>query len=163
MLLLSIARIVLLWIVMAVPPERKTNWTPCRPRKAASVTMNDGMPSFATSVPRKSPTTKPTPIPARTAQYHGQPCCVSSTAMMVAQTPLVKPAERSISPNSKTKTRPIAMMVTCAPCWNRLAKLRSEKKLSFAMPKMMQATTRPATAGSAPTSPPRTLAKYSRT
>ncbi len=55
MLLLLIARIVLLWIVMAVPPERNTNWTPCRPRNAARVTMNDGMPSFATSVAEEQP------------------------------------------------------------------------------------------------------------
>ena len=38
-------------------------------------------------------------------------------------TPAVKPADRSISPSSSTKTRPIAMIDDGAPWVNRLAKL----------------------------------------
>ena len=36
----------------------------------------------------------------------------STSARTAAQTPLAKPADRSISPSSSTKTRPIAMTVT---------------------------------------------------
>ena len=75
---------------------------------------------------------------------------------MAAQAPLAVPAARSISPSSRTKTRPIAMN-TVMPAWlTRLARLKTVRKRLLAWEKMTARTMRPSTAGSAPTSPPRT-------
>lgn len=129
---------------------------PWKDRNAASVTTNDGMPTFATMKPIASPMTRPVTSAASVAAYHGQPWNVSSTASTDAHTPLAYPAERSISPSSSTKTRPIAMMVTAAPWVNRFAKLPALKNAGRMMPKNTQSAISPSTAGSEPMSPPRT-------
>ena len=49
-------------------------------------------------------------------------------AMTAPQTPAVKPADRSISPSSRTKIRPIARIMTGAPWVNRLAKLSADEE-----------------------------------
>ena len=77
--------------------------------------------------------------------------------MTAAAVPAVTPADRSISPSSSTKTRPIAMTMTGAPCWIRLAKLNASVKVDGRRAEnTTTSTNRPSTAGSAPTSPPRT-------
>ena len=129
--------------------------TPWNARNAARVTTNDGMRTFATSVPSANPMTTPVTIDTSTARYHGQWLLVSSSARTAAHTPLVNPADRSISPSSRTNTRPMAMMITWAPWVNRLAKLIAEKNTGRSTVNTMHSTTSPATAGSEPRSPPR--------
>ncbi len=80
-------------------------------------------------------------------------------ASTAAHTPLANPAERSISPSSRTKTNPIAISVTAAPWVNRLAKFPAVRKLGRRMEKNAQSTTNPSTAGREPMSPPRTRAR----
>jgi len=162
MLRLLMARIVESRIVIDEPPDRNSSWTPCSARNIASVTTNDGTRTLATTVPRNRPITTPTSRAARIDQYQGQPWLVSRTVMMLAATPPVKPADRSISPSSSTKIRPMAVSVNCAPCWNMLAKLNREANRLLETATMMTTISRPRTAGSAPMPPPRTRAMYSR-
>ena len=129
---------------------------PWKARNAASVTTNDGMPTFDTRKPSTKPMTTPVSSAAGIAVYQLQPWLVSRIAMTAPHTPLAKPADRSISPSSRTKIRPIAIKVTCAPWVNRLAKLTALKNVSRATPKIRQSTIRPRMAGRLPMSPPRT-------
>ena len=82
--------------------------TPCQPRNSARVTTNDGIRTTLTRTPVKRPISVPTTMAARTAQYQATSWRAISTAITAAQTPLTTPADRSISPSSRTKTRPIA-------------------------------------------------------
>jgi hypothetical protein len=82
--------------------------------------------------------------------------CSASTA---AVTPDAVPADRSISPSSRTKTRPIAMIVTPAPWASRFAMLPRVRKLSEATENSTSSTIRPNSAGNEPSSPPRTRAR----
>ncbi len=141
---------------MFVPSSTSTRTRPWKARNAARVTTNDGMPTLATSEPSTVPMITPVRMAAATQTYQGRPALARVTASTAAQTPLAKPADRSISPSSSTNTRPMAMSVTAAPCVNRLAKLIAVTKEGRAAAKTAQSTTRPSTAGSAPMSPPRT-------
>ncbi len=83
-----------------------------------------------------------------------------ATASTAAAVPAVKPADRSISPSSRTNTSPIARTMIAADWFSRLAKLKIEKKVSgFISVKKPNRTIRPRTAGSEPTSPPLTRVK----
>ncbi len=95
----------------------------CRARKNASVTTNDGMPSRETRRPIASPMIAPIPRPASTASHHDQPWSIITSAVMVAEAPPATPADRSISPSSRTKTRPIASTMIEAAWTTRLAML----------------------------------------
>ncbi len=100
-------------LITRVPPSPMTSsMTPCRPRKNASVTTKLGIRSRATSRPIRRPMTTPVARAARTPSSHGQPCWVIVTASTAAQVPAAKPTERSISPSSRTNTRPMAMTMT---------------------------------------------------
>ena len=57
------------------------------------------------------------------ASGQGQPWSGHEDAHDRGRVPAVKPADRSISPSSRTKTRPIAMTMTAALWLIRLAKL----------------------------------------
>ena len=81
---------------------------PCRPRKNANVTTNDGIPSLATSNPITRPTTAPTASPMSTATGQLWPLRSMATAVKPAAMPPVTPADRSISPSRSTGTRPMA-------------------------------------------------------
>ena len=77
--------------------------------------------------------------------------------------PAAKPADRSISPSSRTKTSPIASTMIAAPWLIRFAKLPFDRNVSPSMkPKIATRTTTPMIAGSEPMSPPLTRAQYSR-
>ena len=105
------------------------------------------------------PTTAPVSRQTMTASGQDQPCRVAATPMIAAATPAVQPADRSISPSSRTKTRPIAMTITAAAWLIRLAMLNALVNVcGRRIEKTMNSTTRPRTAGSEPTSPPRTRA-----
>ena len=85
------------------------------------------------------------------------PVSVSSLAMTAAQTPLTTPAERSISPSSRMKTRPIARMMIGAAWSARFAMLRGVRNVSGRSAKNSSPrATMPRMAGRAPRSPPRT-------
>ena len=144
-----------------VPPSpMMSSIAPWRARKAASVTTKLGMPSQATSRPMESPISTPVASAARMASGHAQPCSVSVTARIAAPMPAAKPAERSISPSSRTKVSPIASTTIAAPWLIRLAKLLVERNVSPSItPKMMTRTTMPRIAGSDPTSPPATRSR----
>ncbi len=103
--------------------------------------------------------TAPVSTAAATAAYHGQPWSVSRMARTAAQTPLAYPADRSISPRSRTKTSPMAMAMLPALCVSRLAKFRSDRKTGRRRAKKTHRTTRPATAGREPSSPARTCSR----
>ena len=71
-----------------VPPSPMSlSSTPCSPRKAASVTTNDGMPSRATNSPMKRPITAPVARQPRIATHHGQPQLVAMIPMTAAAVP----------------------------------------------------------------------------
>ena len=133
--------------------------TPCRPRKVAKVTTNDGMPSLATSSPMHRPMNAPVAIPARTEGNQLTSCRVITMPVIAAPVPAVKPADRSISPSSRTKTSPMAITMTPADWLIRLAKLKELVKVpGFKAEKTITRTTSPRIAGNEPTSPPRTRA-----
>ena len=58
---------------MILPPSMSSSTTPWNARNAARVTTKDGMPIFATKVPRNRPTMLPVNIAAAIATYHGRP------------------------------------------------------------------------------------------
>ena len=76
-----------------------------------------------------------------------------------AHMPPVVPADRSISPSSSTKTRPIAMSAMYAPWPGRLPMLLRLRKRLLTWLKMTPRTTRPSTDGRAPGSPERSRPK----
>jgi hypothetical protein len=132
---------------------------PWKARKAARVTTNDGIPSLATSVPMAVPMARPVSRETATASGHDQPQSVSRVASTAAQTPLANPADRSISPSSRTNTRPMAITTMGAPWVSRLAKLPSLRNTGRRIEKTITSTTRPRTAGREPMSPPRTRSR----
>ena len=94
-----------------VPPlPRMRSITPWNARSPASVTTNDGSPRRVMMVPMNAPISAQTSSAAMHAAHHDQlPCSlVTSSAAMIPPTPPTKPAERSISPSRRTKTRPMA-------------------------------------------------------
>ena len=140
-----------------LPPSPMISSTvPWKARNAARVTTNDGIPTRATSVPMVVPMSRPTSRAAATPSGHDQPQSVSTVASTAAQTPLVNPADRSISPSSRTNTSPMAITVMGAPWVSRLAKLPAEKNTGRRIEKTITSTTSPNTAGREPMSPPRT-------
>ena len=81
----------------------------------------------------------------------------SSSAVRTPATPDTKPTDRSISPSSRTKTMPIAMIANAAPCTMRLTMLPAVRKRSFWTWKTTQMTSSPRMIGRLPSSPPRTF------
>ena len=146
-----------------VPPSPMISSTPpCNARKNASVTTNDGIPRRATRIAMARPMATPAPSDEQDRRGHAQPCLVRVTARIDAPMPAVKPAERSISPSSRTKTSPMARTMIAAPWLMRLAKFAFDRNASGSMiPKITTSTTTPMTAGSAPRSPPLMRSKYS--
>jgi hypothetical protein len=113
------------------------------------------MPSRATSSAIVQPIATPAARAARIASGHAHPCSVSVTPRIAAPVPAVKPADRSISPSSRTKTRPIASTMIAAPWLRRLAKFCSVRNESGCRtPNTIARMTAPMTAGNAPRSPP---------
>jgi len=100
--------------VMAVPPDRNSTLNTCRAEEETppTVTMNDGLPSLATSDPRTQPMTGPHADRGEDDPYHGQRWVQYRHD---SGTDTVVESARVISPEAKTKKRPIEMMVTCAP------------------------------------------------
>ena len=100
---------------------------------------------------------------SRQATSEGSQCTsfrVITMPITAAAVPPVNPADRSISPSSNTNTRPIASTVIAADWLIRLAKLKAFVNVPGRSAENTDTrTSRPRTAGSAPTSPPRTLVK----
>ncbi len=83
---------------------------PFQPRKPASVTTKAGTPILA----KKNPCSAPMPIPVMIVRTSASqpfiPWLTTKTANRVDARPLTEPTDRSISPSSSTKTRPMASM-----------------------------------------------------
>src|SRR4051794_28952806 len=138
--------------------------TPCQPRNRARVTTNDGIRTTLTRTPVNRPITAPTTMAVSTAQYQSMPERSIITAITAAQTPLTTPADRSISPSSRTKPRPIPSRLIGTACTSRLVMFSGVGKVSGrSAVNRIARTTMPATAGSAPRSPPRTRLTQPRT
>ena len=112
-----------------VPSSISSSTTPWKARNAARVTTKDGMPTLATRKPSDEPDhhagddrREHRDVPREAVQGEQHRPAPRRTR------PLAKPADRSISPSSRTKTRPIAIRVTAAPWVNRLAKLPAVRK-----------------------------------
>ena len=143
-----------------VPPSpASSSKIPWKAKNAAKVTTNEGIPSRATNVPSKKPRRTPTAILATRATYQGWPSLVIKITRTAPVTPAVYPAERSISPNNKTKTSPIAITITAAAWVIRLAKFPGVKNTLDIDPKTKHSTTRPRIAGNEPMSPAFTRAQ----
>jgi hypothetical protein len=83
---------------------------PLHPRKPARVTTNAGTPTLAKKKPWRPPMHSPETMAMTTASQSLRPCVTLSTAHTAAPTPATEPTDRSISPSSRTKTMPVAMM-----------------------------------------------------
>ena len=79
------------------------------------------------------------------------------TPRIAAHVPAVKPADRSISPSSRTKTRPIARTMIAGALVDQVGEVERGRERSRLAGRRTRSTstTRPRTAGSEPTSPPR--------
>ena len=124
-------------------------------RSPASVTTNDGTPTFATNVPCAAPMIATTASASRMHAQPGQLCPSGScsSAAVSAAMPLRKPIDRSISAISSTKTTPNAIIVTPAIWRMTFTKFDAVKK--FVAVKLKNATIRtsPSTTGSTPRFP----------
>ena len=129
--LLAMATMTSRWSTAIVPPSlAMMRTTPCHARKKARVTTNDGMPTFATSQPVSGADGDADHDRRRAAAIHGRVRrCRAAMPSTTAQTPAVAPADRSISPSSSTKTRPMPMSVIGAAWVSRLAKLRVDEEV----------------------------------
>ena len=96
----------------------------------ASVTTNDGTPTFATTVPCAAPRIATTPSARRMHSQPGRlrPSGSCSVAAVSAAMPLRYPIERSISAIRRTKTTPNAIIVTPAICRMTFTKFPAVKK-----------------------------------
>jgi len=98
------------------------------------VTTNDGTPMIATKLPWKRPISAVTitamtiaTIPFASKLPSGNVSFATTTPAM----PDTYPIERSISPSSRTKTTPMAIVVTPAICTIRFVKLPAVRKFEF--------------------------------
>ena len=121
------------------------------------MTTKEGIPTRATSSPIRVPITRPVSRPAGTARYQGAPSTLIVLAITPAEAPPATPAERSMSPRSSTKVRPIASTMIDDAWTMRLAMLIGDGKVSGRRAEnRTKSTTRPRTAGREPMSPART-------
>ena len=106
------------------------------------------------------PCTSPTTVTAANAagivKNQGHPRSRKIRVMTTPPTALTKPIERSISPSSRTKTTPMAMVAIPAIWTIRLTKLTGVRKFWLRLWKMSAINSRPTMIGSDPMSPPRT-------
>ncbi len=131
--------------------------TPWKAMNAARVTTKDGMPMRARSQPSRTPATAPKAAAPRMASGQATPCFTDSTAPKQAALDPTTPADRSISPRSSTKIRPMARKMVGAPSLMIESTLLIDEKPLWATAKRMNSTMMAATAGSEPISPLRTL------
>ena len=133
--------------------------TPFQASRPASVTTNDGTPTFVMISPCRVPIAIPASSTITSTSHVGitLPSGVSRIAVSTPPTPETKPIERSISPSSSANVTPMAMTAYGAVCTIRLTKLPAVRKRSFWTWKTIAMMIRPTTIGSDPSSPPRTL------
>ena len=74
----------------------------------ASVTMNDGMPTYAIQKPWKAPMSPPATRAALTAAGHGRSYRTMSTAADAPVKAAIEPTDRSMWPLMITMTMPMA-------------------------------------------------------
>ncbi len=116
------------------------------------MTAKAGTPIRAKMKPWIAPATVPVRIASTRASISFMPCVMFSTANVAPATPLTEPTDRSISPSSRTKTMPTAIMPVPTIATDMSEKL-PVRKLPFRLVKMAQMTRRPTTTGMEPRSP----------
>ena len=82
-----------------------------RPRKMsmpARVTMNAGIPTYATQKPCHSPTSTPVASAASTPSHQGRPLPITTTAATAPVSATTEPTDRSMCPPTMISTMPIA-------------------------------------------------------
>ena len=97
---------------ITVPLEPiSSSTTPFHASRPASVTTNDGTPTFVMISPWNVPIPRPTRITIRSTTEVGGtlPSGVSRIAVSTPPTPETKPIERSISPSSSANVTPMAI------------------------------------------------------
>ena len=141
---------------LSVPVEPSTNSSaPCQAIRPARVTTNDGIRNLVIHSPWNRPIAMPANRAAPTATGPGTPIVTFSTAMTAEARPLTMPTVRSISPSSRTKTTPTAIVPVAALWSARLVRLNGVRNAlcGEAIAKIVQMTISPMTTGSWPTSP----------
>src|ERR1035437_9267825 len=92
---------------------------------------------------------------AAIAAHQGQPTVGwTSSAMTTALTPATNPLDRAISPSRRANTSPIASRLKTAACTRRLTRLPAVRKWLLATWNRTETSSRPATTGRTPVSPP---------
>ncbi len=117
------------------------------------VTAKAGAPILAKKKPWIAPMAAPLTTATRTASHSFIPCVTERTAKSAPETPLTEPTERSISPSSRTKMMPTAIMPVATIVTAMLLMFSAERKFEFRPWKIEQMITRPITTGSEPRSP----------
>ena len=147
--------------MMIVP--RCSSWfriTPCQIRKPASVTTNDGTPTYATIDPCTPPIAAQTATAITIARMPFSWCPLPgswSSATTSAPMPARYPIDRSISPSSRTKTTPKASIAVPAIWLIRFVKLTAVKKFVAVSPKRTTTRISPTMIGAEPRLPVLTL------
>lgn len=97
--------------------------------------------------------TVPVRMASTKASHSFMPCVTFSTAKAAPATPETEPTDRSISPSSRTKTIPTAIMPVPTMATEMSDRLPAVRKLEFRLWKMIQMMMRPMTTGIEPRSP----------
>lgn len=130
---------------------------PFQNSRPARVTANAGTPTRAKKKPWMAPATLPVRMARTSASHSAMPCVTASTAKVAPATPLTEPTDRSISPSSRTKTIPTAIMPVPTMATEMSERLPAVRKFEFRLAKIAQMMIRPMTTGIEPRSPPRSL------
>jgi hypothetical protein len=138
--------------------------TPFHASRPASVTTNDGTPTFVMISPCSVPIAQAGHERDREHEAVGSslPSGVSRIAVSTPPTPETKPIDRSISPEQQRERDAHRDHDDRADCTIRLTKLPAVRKRSFWVWKMIAITIRPTMMGSEPSSPWRRLVIRSR-
>ena len=140
---------------MGLSPER-TRASPFATFSMPSVAMNDGILSFATSVPFTRPARAPVPMPAATPSGMGSPHSVMKIAVMTAESVITVPTERSMPPVMITNVTPRASTPFTLVAMRMPTMLSNWRKLGDRSEKTIMMTISAANASSRWTAPERT-------
>ena len=151
------------WIRIDPPSPRILSITPCQNSRPANVTTNDGSPMRVIKDPCRIPINAHTTSAAAIAAHQGQPTVgLTSSAMTTALRPATNPIDRSISPSRRANTSPIASRLKTAACTRRLTRLPAVRKWLLSDWNRTETSSRPATTGRTPVSPPLMRTKDAR-
>lgn len=118
------------------------------------MTAKAGAPIRAKKKPWIAPITAPLTMATTIASHSFMPWVTLSTATRAPETPLTEPTERSISPSSRTKMMPTAIMPVATIVVAMSLMFFAERNSEFMLWKTMAMIARPTTTGMEPRSPP---------